>query len=81
MENVTIFDHPLIQHKTTILRQKSTSNKGNTLFRIRPNDVSHINLINIEIYKNGKAFVSIDASDRQPISFDGYIAANANAGQ
>ncbi len=27
MENVTIFDHPLIQHKTTILRQKDTSNK------------------------------------------------------
>ena len=30
MENVTIFDHPLIQHKTTILRQKTTTNK---LFR------------------------------------------------
>lgn len=27
MNNVTIFDHPLIQHKTTILRQTSTSNK------------------------------------------------------
>ncbi len=27
MNNVTIFDHPLIQHKTTILRQKSTPNK------------------------------------------------------
>ncbi len=27
MKNVTIFDHPLIQHKTTILRQKTTSNK------------------------------------------------------
>ncbi len=27
MKQVTIFDHPLIQHKTTILRQKSTSNK------------------------------------------------------
>lgn len=27
MAKVTIFDHPLIQHKTTILRQKSTSNK------------------------------------------------------
>ena len=27
MKNVTIFDHPLIQHKTTILRQISTSNK------------------------------------------------------
>ena len=27
MNNITIFDHPLIQHKTTILRQKSTTNK------------------------------------------------------
>ncbi len=27
MSKVTIFDHPLIQHKTTILRQKETSNK------------------------------------------------------
>lgn len=27
MERVTIFDHPLIQHKTTILRQTTTTNK------------------------------------------------------
>ena len=27
MNNVKVFDHPLIQHKTTILRQKSTTNK------------------------------------------------------
>ena len=27
MSNVVIFDHPLIQHKTTILRQKTTTNK------------------------------------------------------
>ena len=27
MKNVTVFDHPLIQHKTTILRKKETSNK------------------------------------------------------
>ncbi len=27
MKNVTIFDHPLIQHKTSILRNKDTSNK------------------------------------------------------
>ncbi len=27
MGKVTVFDHPLIQHKTTIMRQKSTSNK------------------------------------------------------
>jgi uracil phosphoribosyltransferase len=27
MKNVTVLNHPLIQHKTTILRQESTSNK------------------------------------------------------
>ena len=27
MKQVTVFDHPLIQHKTTILRQTTTSNK------------------------------------------------------
>lgn len=27
MSNVVVFDHPLIQHKTTILRQTSTTNK------------------------------------------------------
>ncbi len=27
LKNVTIFDHPLIQHKTTVMRMKSTSNK------------------------------------------------------
>ena len=27
MSNITIFDHPLIQHKTTILRQTTTTNK------------------------------------------------------
>ena len=27
MSKITLFDHPLIQHKTTILRQKDTTNK------------------------------------------------------
>lgn len=27
MKNVTVFDHPLIKHKTTIMRQKTTTNK------------------------------------------------------
>ncbi len=28
MSNIKVFDHPLIQHKTTILRQKDTTNKA-----------------------------------------------------
>ena len=27
MKNVTVFDHPLIQHKTTLMRQTTTTNK------------------------------------------------------
>ncbi len=56
--------------------QKSTTKKGNQLLRITPNDVSHIRTLNLEIYKNGKAFLSVDANDRQPISFDGYMMKN-----
>lgn len=55
---------------------KSQNKKGNFVFRIKPNDVSHINMIFLEIYKNGKASLSVDANDRQPISFDGYMMKN-----
>lgn len=56
--------------------EKSISKKGNQNLKIKPNDVNHINTIYIEIYKNGRAIISIDANDRQPISFDGYLMKN-----
>ncbi len=30
--------------------------------------------MNIEIFKNGKAFVSMRSNDRQPITYDGYVS-------
>ncbi len=30
----------------------------------------------IEIFKNGKAFVSMKSNDRQPITYDGYVSKN-----
>ncbi|WP_284460519.1 DUF4251 domain-containing protein [Chryseobacterium sp.] len=53
--------------------KKSQTKKGKWVLKIRPNDVSNVSDINIEIFKNGKAFVSIGSSDRQPITYDGYI--------
>ncbi|CAM2784425.1 DUF4251 domain-containing protein [Chryseobacterium flavum] len=53
---------------------KSQNKKGNWTLKIKPNDVSNVNEINIEIFKNGKAFVSIGSNDRQPITYDGYIS-------
>ncbi|MCU7614692.1 DUF4251 domain-containing protein [Chryseobacterium sp. GMJ5] len=55
---------------------KSQNKKGNWIFLIKPNDVSNVSDINIEVYKNGKAFTSIRSNDRQPITYDGYISKN-----
>lgn len=55
---------------------KSQSKKGNWVFMIKPNGVKNVSDINIEVYKNGKAFTSIRSNDRQPITYDGYVSKN-----
>ena len=52
----------------------STTKKGNTLLVITPNDQRANFVFNLEIFKNGSAFLSINSNDRQPISFDGNIS-------
>ncbi|MGU3376739.1 DUF4251 domain-containing protein [Chryseobacterium sp. M5A1_1a] len=53
---------------------KSQNKKGTWILRIKPNDVKTVDEINIEIFKNGKAFVSMRSNDRQPITYDGYVS-------
>ncbi|KIC62426.1 DUF4251 domain-containing protein [Chryseobacterium taiwanense] len=55
---------------------KSQNKKGTWIVRIKPKDVSNVDEIVMEVYKNGKAFTSIKGNDRQPISYDGYISKN-----
>ena len=55
---------------------KIQNKKGNWVYTIKPKDVQNGSEIYIEIYKNGKAYVSIDSNDRQPISYDGYVMKN-----
>lgn len=55
---------------------KSQNKKGNWTLKIKPNDTTNVDEINIEIFKNGKAFVSVRSNDRQPITYDGYISKN-----
>lgn len=55
---------------------KIQNKKGNWVYTIKPKDVQNGSEIYIEIYKNGKAYVSIDSNDRQPISYDGYVMRN-----
>ncbi|REC63217.1 DUF4251 domain-containing protein [Chryseobacterium pennae] len=53
---------------------KSQNKKGNWTLKIKPKDVNTVDEINIEIFKNGKAFVSMRSNDRQPITYDGYVS-------
>ncbi|SDJ72166.1 DUF4251 domain-containing protein [Chryseobacterium jejuense] len=53
---------------------KSQNKKGTWTVKIQPKDVSTVEEINIEIFKNGKAFVSMKSNDRQPITYDGYVS-------
>lgn len=55
---------------------KSQNKKGKWIIKIKPNDVSNVDEIIIEIFKNGKAFVSMRSNDRQPITYDGYVSKN-----
>lgn len=57
--------------------KRSEGKKGRSIFTIIANDQQNIGSINMEVFKNGKAYVSIDSNDRQPISYDGYIMENA----
>lgn len=53
---------------------KSQNKKGTWTVQIKPKDVNTVDEINIEVFKNGKAFVSIKSNDRQPITYDGYVS-------
>ena len=56
---------------------KREGKKGSSIFKIIANDKQSSRTINMEVFKNGKAYVSIDSNDRQTISYDGYIMENA----
>lgn len=56
--------------------QKEAGKKNSIIYIIAPKDTQYVRRIIIEMFKNGSAYVSIDSSDRQPISYDGYIMKN-----
>ena len=51
--------------------------KGSTIYQITTNDQQPPKRLILEVFPNGKAYLSIDSSDRQPISYDGYIQGNS----
>lgn len=58
--------------------KESTTKKGNTLLVITPLDQKENYVFNLEIFKNGSAFLSVNSNNRQPISYDGNISVADN---
>ena len=56
--------------------KETLGKKGSSVFTMMMKDQQNINRLVLEVYKNGKAYLSISANDRQSISYDGYIMEN-----
>lgn len=55
---------------------KTKNGKGNWQYNITADQDTRNYTFNIEVYKNGRAYLNAGASDRQPISYDGYVMRN-----
>lgn len=58
---------------------QTNGKKGSTIYTVLPEDQPNVQKIIMEVFPQGKAFVSIISNDRQGISYDGYIMANEPA--
>jgi len=58
----TNFEYTVTDHK-----------KGEWDISIKPKDSGKVREMNLTIFDNGSASLQVNSSDRQPISFDGYI--------
>ena len=52
--------------------------KESTVYIIQTADQPNIRRIIMEVFRNGKTYVAIDANDRAPITYDGYIMENTS---
>lgn len=63
---------------SSFTKTKKTGKKGEILYQFHINDKTNIQQMVLEIFPNGKGILSIQANDRQPISYDGYMMKNEN---
>lgn len=56
--------------------EKSQGKKNSQIITVKPRDLNYVRRIIFEVFPNGKAYVSVDSNDRQPISYDGYLKGN-----
>lgn len=55
---------------------KTAGKKGSSVYSFQIKDQPNIRKMFLEVFPNGKSYLSIDSSDRQAISYDGYLMEN-----
>lgn len=55
---------------------KTPGKKGSSVYSLQIKDQPNIRKMFLEVFANGKSYLSIDSSDRQAISYDGYLMEN-----
>lgn len=53
--------------------QKGKPSKKSETYIIHPKDQKYVRTLILEVFSNGKAYLSINSNDRQPISYEGNI--------
>lgn len=53
--------------------QVKARNKGGWDITIKPKDASDVQQLNLTVFQNGSASLQVTTTNRQPISFNGYI--------
>lgn len=56
--------------------QESVEKRNVKVITLRPLDVTHVQRMVMQVYPNGRAYLTIEANDRQLISYDGYLMKN-----
>ena len=59
--------------------EQKEGKKGAIIYTIVPKDYQNVRRMVLEVYKNGKSYLTVDSNDRQLISYDGYIMENIPA--
>lgn len=53
---------------------EKTRRKGGWDITIRPKDVNDVREMNLVVFENGKATLRVTSNNREPISYNGYLA-------
>lgn len=51
--------------------------KGSTLYTIIPKDRTEAQRLTLEVFPQGRAYLSVESNERQPISYTGYLTRNS----